>query len=124
MPAEIAPLEHWISGGALPAADGCTVDDTPVGTPQGEPSVGVVHSTGGAASMSNAGSGASADVPSRGWPMFGGDLANTRNNAAETKLSVANVAQLKFRWANRGIVSLLAGLLLLAVTGLIAVARG
>jgi hypothetical protein len=36
----------------------------------------------------------------------------------------ANVAQLKFRWANRGIASLLAGLLLLAATGLIAVARG
>jgi polyvinyl alcohol dehydrogenase (cytochrome) len=104
MPAEVAPLEHWIVGGAMPAADGCIVDDSPPGMPPASPGVGVVRTAGGAApAMPNAGTGAPAPTePGHDWPMFGGDLANTRNNAAETTLSPTNVAQLKELWTFMG----------------------
>jgi polyvinyl alcohol dehydrogenase (cytochrome) len=40
----------------------------------------------------------------RDWPVYGHDLANTRLDAAETKLTRANVAQLTQRWHVPGLV--------------------
>jgi polyvinyl alcohol dehydrogenase (cytochrome) len=94
---EAAPLEVWVNGGSMPAADGCSVDDTPVAE---TPTVGVVHTAGGAAPPT--GSTAPPAEPDNAWPMFGGNLDNTRNNAAEHTLSPANVAQLKELWTFKG----------------------
>jgi hypothetical protein len=48
------------------------------------------------------------------------DRTKLRSEVAYQIWANAHVAQVKFRWANRGIASLLAGLLLLAVTGVLA----
>jgi polyvinyl alcohol dehydrogenase (cytochrome) len=96
--AEISPLVTWLGAGALPDPNGCVVRDPragagAAGTGQGgAPSVGGAGGTG--VPVGNDGA--------TGWPMFGGDLGNTRANTHETTLTTANVAGLKELWTFRG----------------------
>ncbi|HLG68883.1 MAG TPA: PQQ-binding-like beta-propeller repeat protein [Chloroflexota bacterium] len=45
---------------------------------------------------------AAAGMPAPGWPSFGYDLAGTRYNAGETRLSSQTVSQLKLNWVYKG----------------------
>src|SRR5689334_18786945 len=45
---------------------------------------------------------ATAGMPSAGWPAFGYDLAGTRYNGGEVRLSSGTVPQLKLKWVYKG----------------------
>ncbi|HEY2734209.1 MAG TPA: PQQ-binding-like beta-propeller repeat protein [Polyangiales bacterium] len=114
-PDEIATLQSWIDAGAEAAMPGCVVDDSmPVdaGTHDGGVVVVVTRppshddDAGGPPLPNDAGSMMMPDAgppPSASeWPMFGFDLANSRDNVDETTLTAANVGKLRELWRFNG----------------------
>lgn len=96
---ELAPLLTWLDSGAAADPAGCAVID-PADAQPTEPTAPA-----GAAGANAAAAGQAAPVvPDDGskWTMFGGDLANTRANLNETKLTAQNVSGLRELWSFRG----------------------
>jgi polyvinyl alcohol dehydrogenase (cytochrome) len=117
MASEIETLRAWIDLGAPADAIGCAVND-PVPTSTagsggaggaggsagaagaGTGGAGGTGGTGGSAGGGSAGSGATTSAS--GWPMFGRDLSNSRNNPDETALSPSSVPNLRMLWKYDG----------------------
>ena len=126
---EVSAFTAWVTGGALPQSMGCSVREpvaasgmagtvattgTTVST-AGSSAVGTVPANAGGAGGSTAvvgqpptTSGAAGgngpvkvDPAATGWPMFGGDLSNTRNNAT-TKLTATSVKSFHRVWQFAG----------------------
>jgi polyvinyl alcohol dehydrogenase (cytochrome) len=112
-PQQIGVLTAWIQGGAMGVADGCMVADSSAvagsgGTTGG--SGGMTTATGGSGGMGSAGhAGMPAMMhpdsgmptmmaPATEWPMYGGDLTNSRANLTETTISPSNVGTLTRKW--------------------------
>jgi polyvinyl alcohol dehydrogenase (cytochrome) len=101
-PAALSPMLSWLGSGAAADPMGCAVIDPADAQPQGTTTP---PSPAGAAGAPAGAAGASAPLePGAGgdWTMFGGDLANTRANLRETKLTPQNVSGLKELWSFRG----------------------
>jgi polyvinyl alcohol dehydrogenase (cytochrome) len=97
--AQLTPLLTWLNAGAAPEPAGCAVID-PADMAEGATAMssGAAGAMGGAAGQLAAQQPLTADA----WPMFGGDLANTRANLQETKLTPQSVAGLKELWSFKG----------------------
>ena len=80
----IATLRAWIDRGAAADPNGCTVRDP------GERS--------GAGAAGRAGAPSVMLGPGSDWPMFGGDLENTRSSAGEMRIAKGSVATLARAW--------------------------
>jgi outer membrane protein assembly factor BamB len=92
--ATVTPFVTWLNAGAMPMANGCGVREPSAEEPG-------AAGSGGGISLPAAGGGA-VDRVGTDWPMFGGDLANTRNNPNETAITPANVGMLKPLWTWKG----------------------
>jgi polyvinyl alcohol dehydrogenase (cytochrome) len=116
---QIDTLSAWINGGALGVANGCAIPDLSLAGGSGGAS-----GSGGAAGhpmtmtgSGGMGSGGHAGMPpakdagtmmptTTEWPMYGGDLTNSRANLTETVISPSNVSTLTRKWTvNTGSVS-------------------
>jgi polyvinyl alcohol dehydrogenase (cytochrome) len=101
-PAALAPFLSWLGSGAQPDPAGCAVldpaDAQMEGTTSPDPGAGAAGAMAGAAGQAAPGEPAAGGE----WTMFGGDLANTRANKLETKLTVQSVPGLKELWTFRG----------------------
>ena len=103
--AEVAPVVPWLKAGAPVDPNGCAAHD-PTTETGAAGSDGTLIPAGGAGAPPTVGSGGAPAVgtpPDEGalgadWPMFGGDLGDTRANMKETKLTVQNVSGLKELW--------------------------
>ena len=99
--AEIAPVVQWAQAGAMPDPNGCAVHDPSAAGAAGN--TGATTSAAGSGAVAAAGAAAPGSTSEGAdWPMFGGDLGNTRANLQETKLSVQNVSGLKELWTFKG----------------------
>ncbi len=116
--AELATLQAFVSGGALPVENGCAVPDLPPDTTTMTPGTTTMapgtmmtpgttmtpgamttpdmKADGGSVATQMPDSGA--DTAGASWSMFGYDLTNSRNNAAEHTLSPENVSTLHMVW--------------------------
>lgn len=90
--AELAPLLTWLGNGAVAAPMGCAVID-----PAGQAGMETTTEPTTTTVVTGAAAAAGGD-----WPMFGGDLGNTRANMAEAKLSPENVGKLTELWSFTG----------------------
>jgi polyvinyl alcohol dehydrogenase (cytochrome) len=101
-PTVLTPLLSWLSAGAVADPAGCAVIDPADAQMNG--TTAAVASAGAAGATAGAVGQVAPVLPVTGghWSMFGGDLANTRANTSETKLTPQNVAGLKELWSLRG----------------------
>jgi polyvinyl alcohol dehydrogenase (cytochrome) len=109
---EVSVLTRWVERGAFPADPGCAVDQTPPGKPTQDDGDGVVvtrpeddagepeDAPDGSTDLPDAG--APPEVEPSDWPMFGYDLANSRNNVLESAISRDNVGSLRELWRFSG----------------------
>lgn len=104
-PAELTPMLSWLGNGAVADPAGCAVIDPAdaqmEGTTAPSSSAGAAGASAGAGAAGQAAPG-QATTADGDWTMFGGNLANTRANLSETKLTAQNVAGLKELWSFRG----------------------
>lgn len=112
---EVETLRAWIDSGAPADAMGCAVHDpapTNSGASGGAAGITSGGGTGGASGAGAGGlggmggsAGAAGGGPtsaSIGWPMFGRDLGNSRDNPEETALSPSSVPNLRMLWKYDG----------------------
>lgn len=97
--AQLAPLLGWLGAGAAPDALGCAVID-----PADAADTATSMSSGAAGAMGGTSAEPTAQAPvgDSAWTLFGGDLANTRANLQETKLTPQSVSGLKELWSFKG----------------------
>ena len=102
-PTQLSPLLSWLSSGAAADPQGCAVID-PADAMGGTGTTAPAAAAGAAGATAAAAGQAAPVVPAAGnqWTMFGGDLANTRANLSETKLSAQNVSGLTELWSFSG----------------------
>jgi polyvinyl alcohol dehydrogenase (cytochrome) len=99
---ETAPFVQWLTAGATPAANGCALKD-PFDVDAGAGSAAGSGASGAGSPLPQAGTSAPGTVESGAdWPMFGGDLGDSRDNPAETTIDATNVAMLKELWTFKG----------------------
>ena len=111
MPNEVATITAWVQGGAQLVAQGCVVHvpELPMNTAGTiAPTTGGMGGVGGAGGVGGVGGvtvpddGGVVEPVSGDWPMFGGDLTNSRANLHETAISTATVATLSSVWEHNG----------------------
>jgi polyvinyl alcohol dehydrogenase (cytochrome) len=98
---ETAPFVQWLGAGATPAANGCKLQD-PFDVDAGAGSAAGSGASGSASPPQAGSSAPTGTAEPADWPMFGGDLGDSRDNPAETTINASNVSMLKELWTFKG----------------------